>query len=118
MEEKINKILDAILLGLEKGVELANNEVSKLINEYVIYHSIESIPIWSFGWLLFAGVCSVVAYKFRKEISKAEGAWGWVIVPLSAIWIFSISGITEGLKDIAKLQFASKAALIEKFRQK
>lgn len=120
-EEKVDKILDMLIAGLEKTTELANSELPKLLDEYVVYLSIEAIPVAAFIGIIMAMAATIYIYKHRKSFFADEPDGEWkilVLLLIVVVWGFSLGGFIRGTEKFAKLYYAPKATLMEKFRGK
>ena len=121
MEEKINKILDLMIAGLEKAGSVAEAELPGLINDYVAYFIIQEVPVISPVIFLLGVTGFILLFRFLKredalkEVGDVLGHLFFVFVALVCV-PFAIA--VSSAKDMAALYYAPKAALIEKFRGK
>lgn len=112
MEEKINKILDLMISGIEKGSELAGEQAGPLFEEYWRYLLADKIIGLMSGLLCFAlaYVCYRIAkyswkkYKESQEKNIWNDEWLWGVIPtVFLLCIFVMSGVAITICEAGKL---------------
>ncbi len=121
MEEKVNKILELLIAGIEKGTELAESELPGLMQEYITYYYIKAIPISSILIGLLSIVTAIVCAVLYRKFKKGHGdAWvDCMIYGTLAVLILiaSIGCSSSGFMEMYQIKEAPKAYLIERLRR-
>lgn len=115
MEEKINTILDMLIAG----GNAAKEQLPGLMDEYILYYTIQSLPLVSVSGVMV--LLSALCFLWYKHLKKAEWIGSEDITAASVlggvlIVYFSIYAV-DSFRDIVKLQYAPKAFLIEHMRK-
>lgn len=135
LQEKVNRILDLMITGLEKGADVVSKELPLLLEEYSRIFMVDAIPLGAtFGFLFFATFTYFwwrYAIKFQgsdpEPNTRNERSDGQCFFYVSKFFVLGafilasltgfIPGTVDGFKEMVKIEIAPKAYLIEKFRK-
>lgn len=118
--EKVNKILNLLIDGIEKTGDITQSQLPELINEYVTLYMLEALPVVSTVLAIILGIVTYVIVKLclisdntdiRENGSLISGTVGTIL-----ILAFLLSSL-NGFKNIYIIKTAPKAYLIEKLRK-
>lgn len=112
LNESLIKILEKIISGAESGVEFLKGEIPEIVEQLIVWKTVEHFVLLAIGLLLFT-VIPTITYIKRNEIKDREHVIiGCVVINL----LSSVLGICLFCKNISPLlqaYLAPKIYIIE-----
>lgn len=122
MEEKVGKILDLILQGLQTAGKVASEQFPVLLHQLTVYYAIDSIPFISAA--IFIGgailiVCGVRLVKADDEDAGVTLDAGFALVTFGLLASLVSGGfVMDGTKAFFQAKYAPEAFLLMKLKEK
>lgn len=109
MNEKLEKLLDLLIAGIEKGTDLAQTELPKLAEEILKYEA------WSHSMLMWVCVGITIVAVFILIIFLLAEDFDAVIFAFVFSCIATACAVSQ-YSEIKKIEMAPKYYLLEKIR--
>ena len=120
LKEKVSKILDLMLNGLEKAGDVASTELPFLIEEYLSLFFIEHFPIISTMFSMVLIIANIICFLMFKKIIDKNQKYLYLYrinVAITVVFAVVLSSTVADIKELVKIKVAPKAYLIEKLRR-
>ena len=119
ISEKVNKILDLMLSGIEGASDIASAELPGLLQEYINYFMIDAIPLSGVVLALIFLPATALFYWLGKTDFKENKDPTFFFLGLISfvVFLFSFAVTVSKGKEMYTIKVAPKAYMIEKFRK-
>ena len=117
MESKLEKLMDLLINGIEKGTELASGELPKLMEEILQYEFYSSLTFLSLNLFILI-VIPILAFLYHKKHSEDLGDGIMISLIASFILISPLIVVLKNTDNLIKIKVAPKVFVIDYIREK
>ncbi len=117
MNEKLEKLLDMFVTGLQKGAGLMQEELPKLaheILEYAFYSELVKLILCSIILILTIST-AIYLVKFKLKDDRDGYYWGFLVALILPLIISSVNVFTK-TDNVIKIKVAPRVYLIDYIR--
>lgn len=112
-EEKVNKLLDLIIVGVEKGSEFATTQVSAISEEIInlsFYTNVMWVSVFILMLLICLGVGVICGIRFNREHNDGNFIASFISMIL---FVFFFTGTCYHVQDLTEVIVAPKLHVVK-----